>query len=231
MYRRAIRTLFVAAALLLTTTACDKGGDAKGGDAKGGAKKAPADSGAAADDGANADEGGAPAAEAGADSGTPVAAEVGGVEGAGPGETGAAVAAEGGDAPVAEGGEEPAAEAGGGEDGGKEDGGKEDGGKEDDGKKPVKQPTDNGEKPEPVAKVDGKPLFEAKCKSCHGIDGKGDTTIGKKVDIPSLSKTKLGTSKIVSIIESGVPDTKMKGYKGKLSKEEIDAVAAYVKKL
>ncbi len=220
MYRRAIRTLFVAAALLLTTTACDKGdakgGDAKGGDAKGDTKKAAADEGAKVDDGgAKADDGGTVAAEAEAEAGAgetggpgeAVAAEAGGEE-AGAGETGGAVAASAG-------GEEGGAKA--------DDGGGEEGGKDDGDKAP--------KKPESTPKIDGKPLFEKKCKSCHGIDGKGDTTIGKKVDIPSLAKTSMSKSKIVSVIEKGVPDTKMKAYKDKLSKEEIDAVAAYVKKL
>ena len=72
----------------------------------------------------------------------------------------------------------------------------------------------------PAAKIDAKALFEGKCKSCHGSDGKGDTTIGK------ISK-----SDAVKKITDGVPDTKMKGYKDKMTKEEIDAVAAYVKKL
>jgi mono/diheme cytochrome c family protein len=83
----------------------------------------------------------------------------------------------------------------------------------------------------PAAKIDAKALFEGKCKSCHGSDGKGDTTIGKKVKIPSLAGTKLSKSDAVKKITDGVPDTKMKGYKDKMSKEEIDAVAAYVKKL
>ena len=28
--------------------------------------------------------------------------------------------------------------------------------------------------------ADSKALFESKCKTCHGVDGKGDTTMGKK---------------------------------------------------
>jgi len=82
-----------------------------------------------------------------------------------------------------------------------------------------------------AAKIDGKPIFESKCKSCHGSDGKGDTTIGKKVDIPSLASTKISKAEAVKTITNGVADTKMKGYADKLSKDEIDAVAAYVKKL
>jgi mono/diheme cytochrome c family protein len=84
---------------------------------------------------------------------------------------------------------------------------------------------------EPVAKIDAKALFESKCKSCHGADGKGDTTIGKKVEIPSLASTKVSKAEAIKVITNGVPDTKMKGYADKLSKEEIEAVAAYVKKL
>jgi mono/diheme cytochrome c family protein len=86
-------------------------------------------------------------------------------------------------------------------------------------------------KPDETAKIDAKALFDGKCKSCHGADGKGDTTIGKKVNIPSLAGTKLSKADAVKKIADGVPDTKMKGYKDKLSKDEIDALAAYVKKL
>jgi mono/diheme cytochrome c family protein len=87
-------------------------------------------------------------------------------------------------------------------------------------------------KPEPTAaKIDGKAIFNEKCDSCHGADGKGETTIGKKVNIPSLVGTKLSKSKIISTTENGVPDTKMKGFKDKLSADEIEAVAVYVTKL
>jgi mono/diheme cytochrome c family protein len=99
--------------------------------------------------------------------------------------------------------------------------------------KPEPKPEPKSEpKPEPTAaKIDGKAIFDLKCKSCHGADGKGDTTIGKKVNIPSLADTKLSKSKIISTTETGVPDTKMKGFKDKLSADEIEAVAVYVTKL
>jgi mono/diheme cytochrome c family protein len=181
MYRRAIRSLFVAttALLLLATAACDKAEEKK--TDKTAEKKAepppvepPADTGAVAADTA------APAADTG----------------------------------------EPAA------DGGAE---KADGGGED--KPPAEKPPAEKKPESTAAKIDGKPIFDAKCKSCHGADGKGETTIGKKVNIPSLSGTALSKSKIVSITETGVADTKMKGFKDKLSADEIDAVATYVKKL
>lgn len=219
MYRRALQTLFVAATLLLSTTACDKGGDTKSA-AKDGGKKTD-DSGKVETD--KADEGGA--AEAGTPP-EPVKTDEGGAaaEAGAPAEEGGEVAADSG-AAAAEAGEPDGAEAG------------EKDPPKDPPKDPVKEPKDGGEKDPPKdggdvsAKVDAKSIFEGKCKSCHGADGKGDTTIGKKVNIPSLSGTSLSKAKIVSTIENGVPDTKMKAYKDKLSKDEINALADYVKKL
>ncbi len=78
----------------------------------------------------------------------------------------------------------------------------------------------------------GKELFRKKCKTCHGLDGKGSDKYREKVpDLPSLAKTKLSKAKVVSIVTDGVPDTKMKAYKSKLEADEIEAVSVYVKSL
>ena len=68
-----------------------------------------------------------------------------------------------------------------------------------------------------------------KCKSCHGADGKGQTTFGKKLDLASI--TPLGLSKIKKAVVNGVAGTKMKSYKNKLSAQEIDDVSAFAKSL
>ncbi|HFE47292.1 MAG TPA: c-type cytochrome, partial [Nannocystis exedens] len=89
-------------------------------------------------------------------------------------------------------------------------------------------------KPRPKPKGDrkaGRVLFMAKCKACHGADGKGDTMFGSKIDIVSLYRTRRSRSKIRSITANGVPGTKMKPYEGKLSDTELDDVAAFVKTL
>ena len=90
---------------------------------------------------------------------------------------------------------------------------------------------DGGSKGPKFSASAGKELFLKKCKSCHNANGDGKTTIGEKVDMPSLQKTKLSSSKIVKVLNDGVPDTKMKSYKGKLSDQEMGDIAAFVKTL
>jgi cytochrome c553 len=76
--------------------------------------------------------------------------------------------------------------------------------------------------------IDGKPLYDKFCKSCHAPDGKGSAAMQKK-NIPDL--TKLSSGKIVAGMKNGVPGTLMKDFKAKLSAAEMAAVAAYAKKL
>ena len=94
------------------------------------------------------------------------------------------------------------------------------------------RPTTKQDNSKPAASGDltkGQEIFAKKCKGCHGDDGKGQTKIGLELKIPSLIKTKDSLAKITEIIRDGVPDTKMKAFRQKLSDEEIDAVAVYVK--
>jgi mono/diheme cytochrome c family protein len=82
----------------------------------------------------------------------------------------------------------------------------------------------------PIAAADGKAIFMKKCKKCHGPDGKADTKMGKKHKIDVIPG-KLSKAKIVKIVKNGIAKTKMKSFSKKLSAEEIDAVAGYVKTL
>jgi len=76
---------------------------------------------------------------------------------------------------------------------------------------------------------DGKALFTQKCASCHGPDGKGKTPMGQKLGAKDLThEDKEPLDEIVKDIENGKPP-KMAAYKGKLSAEQIKAVAAYIK--
>jgi mono/diheme cytochrome c family protein len=82
--------------------------------------------------------------------------------------------------------------------------------------------------------IDGKPLYEKHCKSCHALDGKG-TEAMKKKNVPDLTDAgwqgKHSKAKIVDVLNKGIEGSPMKSFSGKMKPEEIDAVAAYVKKL
>ena len=81
-----------------------------------------------------------------------------------------------------------------------------------------------------ILAADGKAVYMKKCKKCHGADGKANTKMGKKHEIAPIPG-KLSKGKIAKIVKNGKPGTKMKAFGKKLSAEEIDAVAAFVKKL
>ena len=82
----------------------------------------------------------------------------------------------------------------------------------------------------PVAGADGKAVYMKKCKKCHGPDGKAQTKMGKKHEMGPIPG-KLNKAKIMKVIKNGKANTKMKSFKEKLTEEEIDAVATFVKTL
>jgi cytochrome c6 len=82
--------------------------------------------------------------------------------------------------------------------------------------------------PAAQAAADGKALYDAKCAMCHGKDG-----VAKPIAKGSanLNDAKWQEATKVEAIETVIADGKgkMKGYKDKMSDEEIKAVAGYVK--
>ena len=78
-------------------------------------------------------------------------------------------------------------------------------------------------------------LWKAKCRSCHGAEGKADTKEGKKHKIDDMTtaawQEKHSDTQIRNAIANGIPDTKMKAYSDKLSAAEIDALVKYVRTL
>jgi mono/diheme cytochrome c family protein len=75
--------------------------------------------------------------------------------------------------------------------------------------------------------ADGKALFASKCAACHGPDGKGQTTMGKKLGVKDLTASKLTAAEMEAIIGTG--KGKMTPFAGKLQPAEIKDVAAFVK--
>ncbi len=72
--------------------------------------------------------------------------------------------------------------------------------------------------------------FVAKCASCHGKDGAGTTTIGKKMglrDLGSAEVQKQTDQKLYEITAKG--KKKMPGYEKKLSAQQIKDLVTYVR--
>lgn len=79
----------------------------------------------------------------------------------------------------------------------------------------------------------GKSIYQSKCFSCHGPEGKGDGPIGKALkppagDFTSAESKKKSPEELQKIIESGVPKTSMVAWKKQLSETELQDVLAYV---
>jgi cytochrome c6 len=76
--------------------------------------------------------------------------------------------------------------------------------------------------------------WKAKCKGCHGDDGKAKTKMGEKEKIPDLTNAdwqkKHSDDQLKEVITNGSKENaKMKAFKEKLTPEQIDALVKYVR--
>jgi cytochrome c oxidase cbb3-type subunit III len=82
---------------------------------------------------------------------------------------------------------------------------------------------------------DGKTLFEANCKKCHGVLGSPPKAIKKKMSkIPTFDAeflAKVSEDSILKVLNKGGASEDMKPFKDKLSPAEMAAVAKYVREL
>jgi mono/diheme cytochrome c family protein len=80
-------------------------------------------------------------------------------------------------------------------------------------------------------------VYRARCKGCHGDDGKAHTRIGEKEKIPDMTSAawqkEMSDAAIKKVITEGSPKqgSKMKPFKDKLTPGEIDSLVAYLRKL
>jgi len=85
---------------------------------------------------------------------------------------------------------------------------------------------------------DAKETWEKDCAKCHGADGKGDTKMGKKLDIKDLTDAKVQGAKdeeLAKAIKEGVKEkdsdkVRMKAFTD-LSDPDVKALVAYVRGL
>ena len=82
----------------------------------------------------------------------------------------------------------------------------------------------------PAAFGDGAEVYTKNCASCHGKDGKGETTMGKKAKVKDYTDAKVQASftdaEALKVILEG--KEKMKGYKDKVTEAEAKEVVAYI---
>ena len=86
-----------------------------------------------------------------------------------------------------------------------------------------------------------KRLFEAKCASCHGDDGRGKTELGREMGIGDMSKAaywkNLTLEKARRSVLDGVQRTvggkqqEMKPFRDRLTPEQVDALNVYAASL
>lgn len=83
----------------------------------------------------------------------------------------------------------------------------------------------------PVAKADdsGGSIYKAKCATCHGPDGKGETATGKSMKVKDLASDevqKLSDADLSAAITNG--KGKMPAYKT-LTPEQVKSLVAYIR--
>jgi cytochrome c6 len=74
--------------------------------------------------------------------------------------------------------------------------------------------------------------YKAKCAMCHGAEGKGDSPMGKKLNIRDLGSPevqKQTDAELTTIVTKG--KGKMMPFEGKLTADQIGQLVAYIREL
>ena len=81
-----------------------------------------------------------------------------------------------------------------------------------------------------VFAADGAAVYKAKCASCHGADGKGQSPLGKKMGLRDLGSPEVQKQTDKELYDwTAIGKGKMPGYKDKLTDEEIKALVAHMR--
>ena len=76
----------------------------------------------------------------------------------------------------------------------------------------------------------GEDVYQAKCATCHGQDGSGNTPVGKSLQVADLRSAAVQSKSDAELTQS-VSDGKgnMPGFKGNITDDEIHAVVTFVR--
>lgn len=83
-----------------------------------------------------------------------------------------------------------------------------------------------------IAQQSGEATYKAKCAMCHGVDGTGNTPMGKNMKLRSFKSpedVKATDAELFKQTKDGVG--KMQGYAGKLTDAQINDVVTYIRTL
>jgi cytochrome c6 len=83
----------------------------------------------------------------------------------------------------------------------------------------------------PIASAaDGAATYKAKCVACHGADGKGQTPMGKKMNLRDLGSPEVQKQTDKELYDwTADGKGKMPAYKDKLSADEIKGLVAHMR--
>ena len=76
----------------------------------------------------------------------------------------------------------------------------------------------------------GEDVYKAKCATCHGQDGSGNTPVGKSLQVADLRSAAVQSKSDAELTQS-VSEGKgnMPGFKGNITDDEIHAVVTFVR--
>ena len=83
----------------------------------------------------------------------------------------------------------------------------------------------------PVSRAKTLEVYHVRCEKCHGPDGHATQKCEGLSFADGEWKHRSDLKSVVEVITDGVPDTGMNAFKGKLSPDEILALAKYVRSL
>jgi mono/diheme cytochrome c family protein len=75
--------------------------------------------------------------------------------------------------------------------------------------------------------ADGAALYESNCRRCHGAEGKSDTTMGARLEIPPVAGQKAAS--VVEVVKAG--GRRHDRPNENLSDEELEAIGALIEGL
>ena len=76
----------------------------------------------------------------------------------------------------------------------------------------------------------GADVFKAKCATCHGQDGSGNTPVGKSLQVADLRSAAVQSKSDAELIQSVTAGKgNMPGFKGNITDDEIRAVVTFVR--